>query len=346
MKFLTKCKNIGIAITLLVATGCNLAGSSRDSQLLEQTRVAIGQQLTQQAIEIQLTRPAQIQATQNAQSTILAQQATQYAQRVTLAAVASTATQNASQQKNTATPTVQTTPATNIDTQIKAAKILLYENMSGQKIYGVYWPRYVQAALDRAGYSYTNVGSALGWFKNSLLTSNDWDLIIASSEATNKLQGEYFTYILDHLNRGAAVILEVWDLDLIGTGTVAPILEKCGIGLYSDWLNASSLALWELVPDHPIFHYPNDGISMRNAAPFWWNDQGDLLKTTGKGDAQLLLGTIATQKSDHGTLVTCLNGRLLIQTFRSHSYGMVEMESLWENYVYFVLKSKFESQNK
>lgn len=344
MKILVKAKKIGFLIILLATTGCNLAGSYNQSQQLEQTRVAIGEQLTKQAIEIQLTRPAQIQATQNAQATILAQQSTEYAQRATVAA-ASTATLNASQQENTPTPTAKTTPAINIDTQIQAAKILLYENISGQKIYGVYWPRYVQAALDRAGYSYTNVGSALGWFKNSLLTTTDWVLIIASSEATNKLQGEYFTYILDQLNRGAAVILEVWDLDLIGSGTIAPILEKCGIALYSDWLNASNLALWELIPDYPIFHYPNDGISMRNAAPFWLNDQGDLLKLTGKGDAQLLLGTIATQKSDHGTLATCLDGRLLIQTFRSHNYGKVEMESLWENYVYFVLKSKF-SQNK
>ena len=346
MNILLKNIYIGILFLLLFSTGCNIAGSSSQSQQLEQTRVAIGQQLTQQAIEIQLTRPAQLQETQNAQAILLAQQATQYAQRATSAAAASTATQNAAQQIKAATPTVNATSATNIDTQIKAAKILLYENISGQKIYGVYWPRYVQAALDRAGYSYTNVGSALGWFKDSLLTSTDWDLVIASSEATNKLQGEYFTYLLDHINRGAAVILEVWDLDLIGRGTIAPILEKCGVAFYSDWLNASSLALWELVPDHPIFHYPNDGISMRNSAPFWWNDQGDLLKLTGKGDAQLLLGTIATQKSDHGTLATCLNGRLLIQTFRSHSYGMVEMESLWENYVDYVLKSKFESQNK
>jgi hypothetical protein len=329
-------------ILVLTLTGCLSSSGNQEAQALEQTRVAIGQLLTQQANEAQLTQPAQ-EATQKAQLTNLAEQATLLANQATQE---TSLTETALALSKSQTPEVVGTPTADLSLKIKAAKILLYENMSGQKIYGVYHPRYVQSALNLAGYAFTDVGSALGWFKDNLLTTTDWDLIIASSEAHSKLSGEYFTYLLNHLDQGSAVILEVWDLDEMGGGTIRPILEKCGVALYSDWSPTSTFTLWPLVPDHPIFHYPNGGISMRNTSPFWIGDHGDLLKVTGSGDAQLLLGTMESNKTDHGTLVSCMNGRLLIQTFRDHDFGRLDIEALWQNYVYYVLKSKFASETK
>jgi hypothetical protein len=333
-----------VSIILLIAivslVSCIPFNGNRQSQSLEQTKAAIGQMLTQQANEAQMTQPA-LEATQNAQMTQLVEQATQMVDQATQnAAMTSTATHL----EQAITPQLSVAPTSDINLKIKAAKILLYENMSGQKIYGVYHPRYVQSALNLAGYAFTDVGSALGWFKDNLLTNNDWDLIIAASEATDKLSGEYFTYIFNHLNQGSAVILEVWNLDQMAGGTIRPILEQCGVALYSDWTPTSTFALWPLVPDHQIFNYPNGDISMRNTSPFWIGDHGDLLKVTGTGDAQLLLGTMESNKNDHGTLVSCFNGRLLIQTFRDHDFSRLDVEALWQNYVYYVLERKFKAE--
>jgi hypothetical protein len=324
---------LSCVLILFVTLSCSFPVSDPQIEGLEQTRVALEVLLTRQAIDAQLTQPAALLATQNAQMTAFASQATEIAQQAAIATVAPLEVQ--------VTPTLEVTPTANINLQIRAAKILLYENMSGEKIYDLYHPRYVQAALDRGGYSYTNVGSALGWFKDNLLNQPEWDLIIASSEAHNKLSGEYFTYILDHINRGSAFILEIWDLDDMSGGTIAPILKQCGVEVYADWVNLSNIVIWPLIPDHPIFHYPNEGISLKSGEPFWPDDHGDLLKISGTGDAQFVGGTMQSQLADHGLITTCLGGRMIIQSFRSHDLTRYDMENLWENYINFALKSKF-----
>ena len=100
--------------------------------------------------------------------------------------------------------------------------------------------------------------------------------------------------------------------------------------------------MW-LAPDHPIFHQPNEGVSLVNYSPYWVGDAGDLLRTTSGSDAIMLGGTIASEKNRYGTLVSCMDGRLIIQTHSTHDYRAEQMVPVWENYIDYTLRSRFEA---
>jgi len=236
---------------------------------------------------------------------------------------------------------VQPTPG-NLDAQIQAAKILLFEDTSGHRL-GM--ERYVKSALDEADYTYVDVGSAQGWLKDQLLGSSDWDLIIVSSEAYGKIQGEYFVYLEQHLERGAAVVLEMWEVDSLHQGKMASLLKKCGVEFYKDWNNPGLRKLSFLVPDHPLFQQPNQ-IRTIGTANYWRGDIGDLMKVsqTIGGEppkATLLLGTSGTDKTNHGLLTECFEGRFLLQTFATHDYVRDDIIRLWQNYINYTLTNHF-----
>lgn len=329
-----------IVSLLLVGLSCTLVGTE-DTSLIQ----------TQTALQVQLTVQSQ-QQNQNFQETAMAAERTQIAQEIqatTLAAQMAQLTQQSS--NNSSAPSTQepppppppaSSPAPSVDIQskIKSAKILLFEDMAGTGNL-----EYYQEALEMGGFTFKDDGSAQGWFKEDLL-GGKWDLIIAASESRTKIQGEFFQYLLEHINRGTAVIIEHWALDDLSQGKVAPILSKCGVAVQRDWffqdLAFADLSVWPLVSGHPIFNEPNTGISLRNFTVFWKdNDQGDFLKLTGSGDAQMIAGNIATSKSDHGTIATCLGGRLIIQTFSSHNYRRDDVTRLIENYVHYTLTNYF-----
>lgn len=333
-------------IFFLVTIAC-LSGVQADQSLLQ----------TQTALQVQLTLQAQ-QVNQGAQETAAAAERTRIAQEVQatmLAEQIAQLTQQAQQVEPTNPPPPQITeappqppsspePSEDIEQKIKNAKILLFEDMSGTGQL-----EYYQEALEIGGYTFKDDGSAQGWFKDDLLSSTQWDLIIAASEARTKIQGEFFVYLLEHINRGTAVIIEHWALDELSQGKVAPILSKCGVGIYRDWsFNEwwlADLSVWPLIPDHAVFTTPNKGISLRNFNVFWDTaDQGDLLKLTGSGDAQLIAGTKATSKSEHGVVASCLGGRMILQTFSSHNYRRDMVTSLIQNYVHYTLTNRFLSQ--
>ncbi|NMC14426.1 MAG: hypothetical protein GYA34_16270 [Chloroflexi bacterium] len=347
-----------VFITLFSVTlSCDITSSSNDSA-----------KMTLAALDVQATVMAQ-QGLQNAEATnqamqlqftksALDMQGTIQAQQALLSAVPPTAqppTQEPPPPVQTEAPPVVTEappPAISqgstelseeeLKAKIKAAKILLFEDMSGTG-----WYRYVQEGLDLGDWSYTDVGSAQGWFKDNLLSGTKWDLIIAASESRTKIQGEFFVYLNDYIKQGTAVVIEHWALDDLSQGKVAPILAKCGVGLYKDWFvpfgTLPNLSVWFLQPDHPILHYPNEGISLRRYTNFWNfdTDKGDLLKITGGGDAVLVAGTIADRKSDHGTIASCMQGRLIIMTQSSHEYYREDITRLWENVAYQALKAHF-----
>jgi hypothetical protein len=226
---------------------------------------------------------------------------------------------------------------------LKSAKILLFENMSASRHI-----RYVKEALDRSGYFYLDVGSATGWFKNQLNSPIEWDLIIAAAEARRDFGGEFFGYIDDRVAKGAGAIVEYWDIDSAPEGRVMPFLDRCGVKFQLDWYEPEMRVFFWLVPENPIFHQPNQ-ISVNNignAESLWSGDIGDLLEIKYKGgqplgDAVLLAGTNPNWKNDHGTLVSCVSGRVIIQTFSSHEYQYYQMVQLWQNYVYQALKNHF-----
>jgi hypothetical protein len=338
-----------IVLTLLITLSCTFTGTQDTS--LQATKVALEAQMTimaqQDGQNTQLTAAAEQanQVAQNSQATLMAQQITQLTQQAAQLAEGQPQESQITEEPVQATeppPAATENPANDaeLEAKIKAAKILLFEDISGQKVGSIYPDRYVKSALDAEGYAYTDVGSAMGWLKEQLLSSTDWDLIIIASEYKTRISGEYFDYLLQHINRGTGVIIELWYLDQISAGTISKITSKCGIEEYRDWTGSNELALWPLIPDHPLFQEPNHNISLRGYTNFW-PDHGDLVRLTGSGDAQLLLGTIATDKTNHGVLTSCLDGRLLIQTFLDHDYERQNIEAYWMNAIHYVLKQHF-----
>ncbi len=251
-----------------------------------------------------------------------------------------------------ATPTnaqVESPPQTiDLDERtLKSAKILLFEDMSASR-----YIRLVKEALDRGNYFYLDVGSAKGWFKSQLLSSQEWDLVIAAAEAERDFGGEFFEYLSDQLDRGAALIIENWDLDFAPLGRARPLLEKCGVRFQSDWFQPELRVFYWTDPSHPIFNQPNAlSRGLRNAPALWKDDLGDLLavdliSSRTIGEPIILASTNAGWKSDHGLLVSCVEGRMILQTFRSHEYQHDDMVALWQNYIYNVLKSRFTLMNR
>jgi hypothetical protein len=362
-----------ILFVLMIGLACNQPGGD-DS--LRQTQIAINVQATQLAMqqeqpEAQPEQPiVDIQATQNAQATQTAQAATLIAQNVqeTIAAqqateMALTANAPTATFTETPSPTPTETPteteepppqeeqpppaqeqppeqqAQDFETMMQDSKILLYEDITK-----LFEPRYVKEALDSMGLSrnYTDVKDATGEFKTQLLSGTDWDLIIVAVEARTGIQGEFFAYILEQLNKGASVIMEHWNLDDLAGGQAAPLLTSCGLKV-SDWWDPPDTArsLWPLFGEHPIWHEPNEGMSLANYSIYWYGDVGDFLKKIPGSDAILLAGHYAQTKDDYATLATCMDGRFILQTFCSHDYHREDVVRLWQNYIYNALKARF-----
>ena len=342
---------IGITILFVViACTIELPGGTSNNQGIEQT---------QQAISIQQTLMSQEQE-QQMQGTVQAQQAT-------IAAQSALATQQAQQAAVAPTENIPPTQAVqppqetepvqqpkasngseqipeNFDEMMKSASILLYEDI-------VNYPnlyRYVKSALDNMGLNYKDDGSAKGWFKSDILANGPngkpWDLIIMAAESKKGISGEYFEYLNQALNQGSALILETWYLDSVANGKASMITSRCGIAYQKDWSSVppSKMVMFPLDPADPILHQPNEGVSFTDVTDVWaYNfDIGDLIKLTGKGDAKLIVGTNATDKTKNGTVAVCMDRKLIWQTFSSHDITYDEMVPVWENYIYNVLAAK------
>ncbi len=238
--------------------------------------------------------------------------------------------------QDTATP-----EAPDIESQIQNARILLYEDIGAEGL-----KRYVKEALDRGGYDYYDVAGEIKPFKNELV-NGDYDLIIAATESRSHVRGEFFDYMNDALNRGSSVILEIWYLDEVIRGKVSSLMDRCSFRLFKDWLDPDkdSRSIFWLQPDHPLLTYPNSDISLIHYGPYWTGDAGDFLMSMSGSGGELVAGNVSFRKSDYGTIGVCDEGRFIIQTFSTHDYKSAEVIKLWENYIYYALKSHFEAMN-
>lgn len=322
---------------------------SNTQQSLESTIVSMKQQIT--TLQKQTTQDAQ---EINIQTTQLAQQ--QYLLHTQQGAPSPTDAQTPGAETTTLLSAHITPSETikspskddfDIQTKIQTAKILLFEDISGSK---TRLPRYVKKALDNAGYSYTDVGSGQGWLKDQLESNTNWDLIIISSEVSGRISGDFFDRLSDFALNKTSLILELGDLDAIYDGKSKDFLNKCGIEFEMDLPGSASGPIWFLQPDATILSQPNELLPKLDYAKRQWIDSGDLVKIKkygGKvvGDATLLFGTNRNNQDSHGVLTSCMNGRVLIQTFTSHQYDGDSMIKLWENYVYYTLYNHFLYQN-
>lgn len=235
-------------------------------------------------------------------------------------------------------PTVlQPTPTQDIKARMKTAKILMYEDSMGAFPPLVPWVKPTLDLMDFDSITYTNdVGDLLGY----LNSGTKWDLIIIAAEARGDVQGEFFDAIMPRVtNDKTALILEMWYLSNIANGRISQLTSKCGIRFQSVRA-AGDYSIYTLKSDSPVFTTPNSGFSLTNYIGHWQDKAGDYVKVTG-GDAVLLAGGFRSHSSDYGLITSCIEGRVIINTFSDHDYHREDIQALWENEVTYVLTNHF-----
>jgi len=339
---------------ILALLACNLPGAAVTSPPVQQpASPVILPDATKIALEILATNNApdpalavdatkiflEIQATNNALAATQPVDATKVALEVLATNAALQLTQQAGQPAPTAQvaaptaelPTAQ--PTQDLDARIRNAKILVYEDTQPIGLW-------ISDALNGMGLKYTHVGDAIGTFMENLNSPVQWDLIIVGAESKTKIQGEFWDVIGEKVARDkTALIAEVWYLDSLGNGKIKPVMANCGIEFQRDWPLAESI-YW-LDSTHPLFSDPNSAMPLINYSRYWQIQAGDLIKVSPGSNATLLAGTFQKRKSDYGVLATCLEGRVVFQTFCNHDFHQDDIIRLWQNYITYTLKSRF-----
>jgi len=233
------------------------------------------------------------------------------------------------------TSQIQNNPATSSNQPTLSANILLYED-SGEL------SPWIGETLDAMGMHYTNVTpGAIGDLISQLTSNSDWDLIIISAESKDGggLQGEVWSPVISQaLDNQAALIVDIWNLDQISNGKVAGLLSACGVEFQRDL--PKDLSIFNLAPDHPVFNEPNDNISLLNYSNYWIRQAGDMIRLTPDSKAIMLAGLNESLSDKNGVIATCLDGRMIIQTFSNHDYNEDTIKDLWENYINYVLSNR------
>jgi hypothetical protein len=343
---------LGIIALFLATMACSLSGGAQtqDPPGLDQTRIALA---------VEQTSVANDKATIQARDAVTATQASTQTQAPTETTAPPTSTieptlalPSATAEPPTATATLEPTPTVDIEAQIRSANILVYEDMAGNYDRK---PLIHQAIseMNFSGGKVIEVSDALGKFKEELINTADWDLILVGAEYRSGVQGEFWKYVYDQINRGAAVVMEVWYLDKHYTD-IQPIFSQCGIKYQKNWgrgpdYNMLDYAVYWLQPDHPFFQSPQVPVSLGNPNFLYWvppltEDAGDLIQLSSGGDAVLLGGSQPGSKSNYGLLATCMQGTVIVQTFSTHDYKSIEAVNMWKNYMRYTLTNHFAQE--
>jgi hypothetical protein len=328
----------------LASLACALpAAETNEPPGLEKTSIALAVEQTSLAMD-----KTTLQAGDAATATLAPSQTLPPPPTGTAAPPTATLEPTAALPSPTATPEPSPS-AMDIEARIKAANVLVFEDMAG------YYERkpLVRQAVNEMNFSggrVIQVNDALGKFKEQLLNTTSWDLILIAAEHRSAVQGEFWQYVYDQLNRGAALAIEVWYLDEHYTD-IQPIFRECGIAYLKDWrrgpkYNMLDYAIYWLQPDHPFFQSPQEPASLGNPNFLYWvppltEDGGDLLQLGSGGDAVLLAGTQPNTKTQYGVLATCMQGTVIVQTFSTHDYKEGEVVALWKNYIRYTLTNHF-----
>ena len=318
---------IMVAMLIVVALACNMPGSNTPTSQVS-TPQATAFDPTKAALEFQ--------------ATVMSQQLTQQAV-VTEAAEPATEILSSPEDPTSAPPTatvaaptsteIPATAAPDIETRMKSAKILVYEDTP-------YIGTWIKDTLQSMGLKHTFVGDAMGDFMENLNSGIQWDLIIVGAESHDYVSGDFFDVLTERVvNDKTALIVEMWYLDLVSAGRIKPLTTKCGVELQKSYDGASSI-YW-LDSNAPVFNEPNTAIPLIHYDQYWNWQSGDYLKLMPGSDATLLAGMYQNRDSDYGVIASCFDGRVILQTFCNHDYHKEDIQLLWENYIYNTLKSRY-----
>lgn len=317
----------GALVLVSAALACSIPGAATDNSGLSQTQVAIAVQQTGLAIQhLTMNAPTQPPPAET------------YTPYPTYTAPAPPATESAAQPAIT---------AVDVSERIKSSNILIYEDIAGYtKLKPIV--NDTISMMNFSGGKIINTGDGLGKFKEHANSATRWDLIIIAAEVRSSFSGEMFEMIYDHVNNGGATIIEVWYLDRVASGKVAPILSKCGVSFARDWrrnrdYDPFDYSIYWLDKYHPLLSAPNVVKAPSYPYPEWFTDAGDLIKLGSGGDAVLVGGLHPDRTSDYGVLASCMDGRMVIQTFSSHDYKWDIIQPLWENYITYTLTKHYEN---
>ncbi len=225
---------------------------------------------------------------------------------------------------------------------LKTAKVLIYEDVAGSSLLPL-----VKNSADALGLTnYTHVGDDVGKFLQLASGPTTYDLIIVAAEARSIFKGELFDAVISQVNRGASVIVEIWYLESIINGRVRPLMNACGVNFLQNWVrnpgyDKNDYVLFWTDPTSPIFSSPNVVEPLFRWRFIWTGDVGDLMELTSNSSAHQLASPFGTSYThDHGVLYSCIDGRMVLQTFSTHDYAPDDMMHLWENYMFNTLQAR------
>lgn len=327
-----------LSLMMFATVSCSLSSLvGGDPQNVDLTKVALEVFATNQA---ELLNPAvdptklvlELQATNAA---LVATQAASDAEQQGLLATQQSA--YATQQAAAAAPPTaeapQPTPTTDLNDKIKNAKILVYEDTQDIGLW-------VSDALDGMDVEYVFVGDHIGTLMENLNSPIKWDLIIIAAESKSTVQGEFWDMINEKITQDkTALIAEVWYLDSLGGGRIRNLLTNCGVQFQADYPLAESI-YW-LDESHPLFQEPNIAMPLIHYSRHWDVQAGDYVRLSAGSTADLVGGAYLKHKSDYGLITSCMDGRVILQTFSNHDFHKDEVVRLWQNYVTFTLKNHF-----
>lgn len=327
-----------IALALVVTLACTISGTATPDTSLYNTQVAMA--LTQTAMSNPAGNPTAVPPIATQDPGLVS---TQAALAMTQTAMSSLPGATVQPPAATAQPPAPT--AQDINALIDSSNILVYEDIADDPSY----IPYVKEALNSIGGYHKYVADAMGTFMNEMNSGTDWDLIIVAAELRTLISGDYWTILKQKVDDGSALVTEIWYLDDINGGKIAPFLYECGMDLQSDWqakatYNRIEYGMYWVDPSHPIFNTPNRvkafGASLSD--PAWmYGDLGDLLYITDSSKATLLASLKPAENSNYGLLAECMGGTVVFQTFSSHNYPTNDMIALWENYITYTLTNHF-----
>jgi hypothetical protein len=231
-----------------------------------------------------------------------------------------------------------------IQTLIDSSNILVYEDITDDP----YYVPYVLRALKSVGGHHEYVADAMGTLMDKLDSGTQWDLIIVAAEMHRAISGDYWTALKDQVDDNVALVAEVWYLDQISDGKIGPFLSECGVKVQADWqrddyFNPIDYGMYWADPSSPVFNTPNQVSRFKSSLtePAWFGDVGDFLEVTDSSKAEILASRAQGNDSNYGLITSCMDGRVILQTFCSHDYPTNDMVALWENYINYTLTNHF-----